>query len=50
VQISPEGIEQIFRDTLATVAEPIAATRLVDFHCIMPGRPVPTYRYNAVVR
>jgi Ni2+-binding GTPase involved in maturation of urease and hydrogenase len=50
VQISPEGIEQIFRDTLATVAEPIAATSLVDFHCIMPGRPVPTYRYNAVVR
>lgn len=49
VQISPEGIEKIFRDTLAAVAEPVAAPELVDFHCIMPGRPEPTYRYDTVV-
>lgn len=49
VQIAPDGIEAIFRDTLTAVTGPVATTSVIDFHCIMPGRPEPTYRYRAVV-
>ena len=49
VQMSPDGIERIFRGALNDVSNSRATHTIRAFHCIKPGRPQPTYRYDAVV-
>ncbi|NUM52417.1 MAG: cobalamin synthesis protein P47K [Candidatus Hydrogenedentes bacterium] len=49
VQIAPDGIDVIFRDALKRASYARVAPTITAFHCISPGRPVPTYRYGNVV-
>ncbi len=49
VQVSPEKIESLFREALAETCADAVAFAVTAFHCIKPGRPQPTYRYDRVV-
>ena len=49
VQIDPEGIERAFRSALANTCYARVSPTIHAFHCIQPGRPVPTHRYDKVV-
>ena len=49
VQTEPRELEFAFREALAAAAYARVAPTLRAFHCIQPGRPVPTYRYESVV-
>ena len=49
VEMSPESVEQIVREVLAsTTGEEIQATTLA-LRCLSPGRPIPTYRYDRLI-
>ncbi|MBI5093743.1 MAG: cobalamin synthesis protein P47K [Candidatus Hydrogenedentes bacterium] len=48
-QIAPEGIENAFRSALRHASHGSVSPSIRAFHCIKPGRPVPTYRYDTVV-
>ena len=49
VQISPDGIERAVRGAIKSASYARVAPTVTAFHCISPGRPVPTYRYKSVV-
>ncbi|MBI3119737.1 MAG: cobalamin synthesis protein P47K, partial [Candidatus Hydrogenedentes bacterium] len=49
VQLPPQQLEQVFRGALRQAAYGRVAATMKAFHCLSPGRPVPTYRYGAVV-
>ena len=49
VQTSPEEIDALFRDALKRASYGRVGAAITAFHCIQPGRPVPTYRYDSVV-
>ncbi len=49
VQTTPEDVDALFRDALAKTSYGRVAATISAFHCIQPGRPVPTYRYDSVV-
>lgn len=48
-QVSPDGIGALFHDALKRACYARVAPTNTAFHCISPGRPVPTYRYDSVV-
>lgn len=49
VECEPEALEKLVRETLAE-AKPTGAPPLVkEIHCLKPGRPNPTYRYDQVI-
>lgn len=48
-QVSPGGLEEILRRALKTACYARAAHAVKAFHCISPGRPVPTYRFDSAV-
>ncbi|MCC6794897.1 MAG: cobalamin synthesis protein P47K [Candidatus Hydrogenedentes bacterium] len=49
VQIAPDEIDALFRDALKQASYGRVAATITAFHCIRPGRPVPTYRYDSIV-
>lgn len=49
VQTSPQGIENVFRESLNAVYDSSVTPVIRAFYCIKPGRPQPTYRYDAVL-
>lgn len=49
VQTSPSEIEAITREALQRACHARVAPTITAFHCIQPGRPVPTHRYARVV-
>ncbi|GMW03362.1 MAG: hypothetical protein AMXMBFR84_44960 [Candidatus Hydrogenedentota bacterium] len=49
-QIAPEGIEKTFRHALTTAAYSRVAATIQALHCIRPGRPVPTHRYESAIQ
>lgn len=49
VQMSPEALEAIVRELLASTSEGQVSTTPVAWRCLSPGRPNPTHRYNHVV-
>lgn len=48
VEMSPEALEQIVREALATSHRPIDA-KIIALRCLSPGRPNPTFRFEYVV-
>lgn len=50
VQASPEETEAVFRNALKEASYGRVAATFRAMHCLQPGRPVPTYRYSAVVK
>ncbi len=48
-QITPDGIELALKNALRTAAHARVTPSITSFHCIQPGRPVPTHRYDSVV-
>ena len=49
VQISPDSLEGLVRDSLRETAGSRMEVRVVDMASLSPGRPQPTYRYEIVV-
>lgn len=49
VQTTPDEIDALFRDALKQASYGRVAPTITAFHCIRPGRPVPTYRYDSIV-
>jgi Ni2+-binding GTPase involved in maturation of urease and hydrogenase len=49
VQTSPRDVEGAFRNAVGTASHALVAPTIKSLHCIKPGRPVPTYRYESVV-
>lgn len=49
VQTTPDEIDALFHDALKLASYGRVAATVTAFHCIRPGRPVPTYRYDSVV-
>jgi Ni2+-binding GTPase involved in maturation of urease and hydrogenase len=49
VEILPQELEQIVRESLAKVAGRRVRIDIDDLRCLRPGRPKPTHRYDAVV-
>lgn len=49
VEMPPEELERIVRETLAKVTGGCARVAIVDLRCLRPGRPQPTHRYGRVV-
>ena len=49
VQASPEETARLFSAALQAVARARVAVTMEAFHCLSPGRPVPTYRHDSVV-
>ncbi len=49
VQASPEDTERVFREALHVASHGRVSASFRTLHCLRPGRPVPTYRYDAVV-
>jgi len=48
VQVTPEDMDSLFREALDEACAGAATCVVTAFHCIKPGRPAPTYRYNRV--
>lgn len=48
-QVSPGDLEEMLRRALKTACYARAAHTVTAFHCISPGRPVPTYRFDSAV-
>jgi Ni2+-binding GTPase involved in maturation of urease and hydrogenase len=48
-QVSPERIEELFRSALKEASAARVASEIKTFHCIQPGRPQPTHRFDSVV-
>jgi len=49
VEMSPEKLEQIVRDTITSKISENLKVNIVTLRCLSPGRPNPTYRFNHVV-
>ena len=49
VEMSPEKLEQIVRDTLNTKTTDSLAARIVTLRCLSPGRPNPSFRFDHIV-
>jgi Ni2+-binding GTPase involved in maturation of urease and hydrogenase len=49
VQAAPQALEAIVREAVKEAAYGRVAATYRAMHCLSPGRPVPTYRYGAVV-
>ncbi|MCL2624863.1 MAG: cobalamin biosynthesis protein P47K [Planctomycetaceae bacterium] len=49
VQISPEELENMVRELLATVASEQLGIQIQTMRCLMPGRPNPTHRFAKIV-
>jgi hypothetical protein len=49
VQVSPEEMELLFRKALDETCAGAVTFAVTSFHCIKPGRPQPTYRYDRTV-
>ena len=50
VQVSPEEMELLFREALDEICAGAVTFAITSFHCIKPGRPQPTYRYDRTVK
>lgn len=49
VEMSPETLEQIVRETLRVQTKGILKSNIVALRSLSPGRPNPTYRFNYIV-
>ncbi|OGV70926.1 MAG: cobalamin synthesis protein P47K [Lentisphaerae bacterium RIFOXYA12_FULL_48_11] len=49
VQMSPETLDTIVRETIASTGKGCVAATPVAWRCLRPGRPNPTHRYDHVV-
>jgi G3E family GTPase len=49
VEMLPEDLERIARDTLSKTASDHIRTEILTLHCLRPGRPRPTHRYKVVI-
>ncbi len=49
VEMSPEALEQIVRETLGVNAKGELKLKIVSLRCLSPGRPNPTYRFDRIV-
>jgi Ni2+-binding GTPase involved in maturation of urease and hydrogenase len=49
VEMPPQELEQIVRDTLTKAAAQRIRIKINDLQCLRPGRPKPTHRYNTIV-
>ncbi|MGB2824941.1 MAG: MIP family channel protein [Phycisphaerae bacterium] len=49
VEMAPQELEKIVRDSLAASAGSAIEVRIAQLRCLTPGRPQPTYRYDSVV-
>ena len=49
VEMRPEDLERIVRDTLSKAAGRRATTNILTLRCLRPGRPQPTHRYDTIV-
>jgi G3E family GTPase len=49
VEMSPETLEQIVRETLNANTEGKFEMKIVALRCLSPGRPNPTYRFKHIV-
>jgi len=49
VEMSPEKLERIVRDTLTKTADRRVQMEVRNLRCLRPGRPRPTHRYRTVV-
>jgi len=50
VEMRPETLEQIVRETLSANAEGKFEMKIVALRCLSPGRPNPTYRFDHIER
>ena len=50
VQISPEELERMVRELLATVVSEQLDIQIQSLRCLMPGRPNPTHRFAEIVQ
>jgi len=49
VEMSPEALEKMVRETLASATKGNLNLKIVALRCLSPGRPNPTYRFNRIV-
>jgi G3E family GTPase len=49
VEMSPEELEQIVRETLDVNAKDNVTVKIVALRCLSPGRPNPTFRFDRIV-
>ncbi|RPJ23443.1 MAG: hypothetical protein EHM35_17265 [Planctomycetaceae bacterium] len=49
VEMPPEDLERIVRDTLSKVAGRRMQPDILTLRCLRPGRPRPTHRYDTIV-
>lgn len=49
VEMSPETLEQIVRETLSTIANDHLGFKVIALRSLSPGRPNPTFRFDHVV-
>jgi len=49
VQMSPEALETIVREVIVATSQGRITATPVAWHCLSPGRPNPTHRYDHVV-
>lgn len=49
VEMSPETLEQLVRDTLNSKMTDNLSIRILTLRCLSPGRPNPTYRFDHIV-
>jgi G3E family GTPase len=49
VELTPDDLEKIVRDTLDVNTRGICKAKIVAFRCLSPGRPNPTYRFDHIV-
>ncbi|HNY28746.1 MAG TPA: GTP-binding protein [Candidatus Sumerlaeota bacterium] len=49
VEMSPEALEAVVRETLAAVCDGRIEAETSGWRCLSPGRPNPTYHYDTVV-
>ncbi len=50
VEMPPEDLEQIVRESLTKVASRCVRIGISNLRCLRPGRPQPTHRYRTVVK
>lgn len=49
VEMSPENLKTIILDEIAKVCKDVIAVKETALKCLQPGRPNPTYRFDAVM-
>jgi len=49
VEMNPEELEQIVRETLDVHAKDNVTVKIVALRCLSPGRPNPTFRFDRIV-